>query len=170
MKKLTRNCIIATVLLATGILATPSFCSLRSGRATIPDGSQSCGQRDLVGTWEGQVTIYDCSAGDIQRSFPTMLTFGSQGTLIETPAGSPPAVRGPGHGNWHATGRDTYAAIFKAFLFNPAGTWVGTQTVVQEIQLEPSGQFTSSASIEIADTEGNVLSTACATAVARRLE
>jgi hypothetical protein len=127
--------------------------------------------RKLEGTWRVRVTTRDCQSGAEQRTFPAMLTFARGGTLTETTAGFPPAARTPGHGIWRHEGGHTYSAVSEAFLFSPAGAWVGTQRLTQSIEIGGNpDELTSTATNEIFDTGGNLLTSGCATAEARRFE
>jgi hypothetical protein len=133
--------------------------------------SSESGARKLEGTWRVQVTLHDCQTGSTLRTFPALLTFAEGGTLTETTTAFPPAARTPGHGFWRHTGRRTYKAVSEAFLFNPAGTWTGTQRLTQAIEIGNNpDELTSNASVEILDINGNLLVTGCATAVAHRFE
>jgi hypothetical protein len=129
------------------------------------------GARKLEGTWRVQVTLQDCQTGAVLRNFPALLTFAGGGTLTETTTAFPPSARTPGHGFWRRTGRRTYTAVSEAFLFNPAGTWTGTQRLTQAIEIgNDPDKLTSKATNEIFDINGNLLVTGCATAVAQRFE
>ena len=117
------------------------------------------------------VTIHDCQSGATLKTFPAFLTFAQGGTLVETTTGFSPAMRTPGHGFWDYTGGRTFTATSEAFLFNPAGVWIGTQSLTQAIEFGGDfDEFTSNASIKVVDPNGNLLSTGCATAVAHRME
>jgi hypothetical protein len=75
------------------------------------------------------------------------------------------------HGIWSHTGGQSYHAVDEAFIFNPAGAWVSTQKLTQEIQLAADGDtFSSNATTEFFDTAGNLTATGCATAIATRME
>jgi hypothetical protein len=129
------------------------------------------GARKLEGTWRVQVTLRDCNTAAVLRTFPALLTFAEGGTLTETTTAFPPAARTPGHGFWRRTGRRSYKAISEAFLFNPAGTWIGTQRLTQAIEIgSDPDELTSKATNEILDINGNLLVSGCATAIAHRFE
>jgi hypothetical protein len=169
MKRITYKTLFGMTLLAA-VLAAPFFSGFLPARAAAPVHAPSSANRDLIGTWEVQVSIRDCVSQEVVRTFPSLLTFGAHGTLIETTAAGSPAVRGPGHGNWQMIANDTYFAIFKAFRFNSNGDWIGGLTVTQVITLEKTGIWTASGSTEFTDTEGNVVNTGCSTAIGLRLE
>jgi hypothetical protein len=108
--------------LLAALVAAP-FTSFLPARAAAPAHAPSSGNRNLIGTWEVQVSIRDCVSQQVVRTFPSLLTFGAHGTLIETTAGGSPAVRGPGHGNWQAIGNNVYSGVCKAFRYNSDGDW-----------------------------------------------
>ncbi len=165
MKSRNTSMFIGVALLA--IFGLPGV--MKSKPAVGVKANADSGARTLEGTWRVNVTVRDCVSGGILRTFPALLTFAQGGTLTETTAGFPPAVRTPGHGFWRHTGDHSYAAVSEAFLFN-GGTWTATQRLTQSIEIgDNPDELTSTATGEIIDTSGNVTST-CATAVATRLE
>ena len=154
--------------LAVMLLPTPGL------GAPKPEGAgESDSQEYVVGTWRVRVTIRDCHTGAEIRTFPALVTFGNEGTLIETTAGFPPAVRTSGHGFWRNTGGHNYSAVSEAFLFSPAGAWIGTQRITQTIEFgDDRDEFTSTATTNFFDPNGNPIPgfppSSCATAVGRR--
>ena len=81
------------------------------------------------------------------------------------------ASRGPGHGVWNRRNRRRYDASFVFQLFNPDGTFAGTQKVTQNIRLNASGdRWVDNATFQIFDANDNVIVTGCATAVGTRFE
>jgi hypothetical protein len=168
MKRITYKALFGMILLAA-LVAAPSTGFLPA-RAAAPVHAPSSANRSLIGTWEVQVSIRDCVSQQVVRTFPSLLTFGAHGTLIETTAGVSPAARGPGHGDWQAIGNNAYSAVFKAFRYDSNGDWIGGQTVRQVITLETTGIWTANASVELTNIEGNIIGTGCATAIGLRLE
>jgi hypothetical protein len=161
---------LLTVLAVAGAVSLTSTPAARAGE---PDGRASAKSqgRRLEGTWRVQVTLRDCGTGAELRTFPAMLTFAQGGALVETTTGFGPAARGPGHGFWRYTGGNTYTAVSEAFLFNPDGTWNGTQRLTQTIEIgDDRDELTATASNEIFNPDGSVRLTGCATAVAHRFE
>jgi hypothetical protein len=80
-------------------------------------------------------------------------------------------LRSPALGFWQHTGGHTSRAVSEAFLFNPAGAWIGTQRLTQAIEIgDDPDEFNANAAIEILDPGGNLVSTGCATALGRRME
>lgn len=174
MKSRNMNMVVGLALLVALALAGTIFPTPARGaqeQKLESSGKSDSQARKLEGTWRVQVTIRDCQTGGALRSFPALLTFARGGTLTETTTGFPPARRTPGHGVWQHTGGHTYSAVSEAFLFNPAGVWTGTQRLTQAIEIgDDPDEFNSTATNEIFDTNGNLLVSGCATAVARRFE
>ena len=51
----------------------------------------------LQGTWDMRITLTDC-AGHVIRSFPSLVEFAAGGTVVESNAGTPQALKMPGEG------------------------------------------------------------------------
>jgi hypothetical protein len=66
-------------------------CALASMAAPTATGQGSQGGR-LRGTWEMQITLTDC-AGHVIRSFPNLIEFVAGGTVVESNAGTPQALK-----------------------------------------------------------------------------
>jgi hypothetical protein len=132
--------------------------------------SQSSGGR-IEGTWRVQVTLRNCQTGAEIRTFPALLTFANGGALTGTSTVLATGLRSPDHGIWSHTGGQSYHAVDEAFIFSPAGAWVSTQRLTQDIQLAADGDtLLSNATTEFFDTAGNLTATGCATANATRME
>ncbi len=134
---------------------------------------------NLVGTWRVQVTTYNCATGVESPAFPAYLTFGSDGTLVETTANAVfvAGQRSPGHGSWERTGHNSWRAVSEAFLlFNSTahgpfpGLAQGVQRLEQSIEFTGRDRISSEATVEFLDAAGNVTLTGCAKAVGTRFE
>ena len=66
-------------------------CALLTMVAATASGQGTAGGR-LQGTWEMQITLNDC-AGHVIRSFPSLIEFVAGGTVMESNAGTPPALQ-----------------------------------------------------------------------------
>jgi metal-dependent hydrolase (beta-lactamase superfamily II) len=88
-----------------------------------------------------------------------------------TTAGQPPSLSTPGLGVWRHTDGDTYSAVSEAFVFNPAGAWIQTHRLTRAIEIgNDADEFTDTVTLQIFDTNGNLIVTGCATSVAHRFE
>ncbi len=96
--------------------------------------------------------------------------------MSETSDGAPrgPASRGPGHGVWNRRNRSHYDGSFVFQLFNPDGTFAGTQRINANIELDASGDsWNSNDTSQVIDANGNDVTSvisSCATSVGTRFE
>jgi hypothetical protein len=137
-------------------------------------------QRGLTGTWLVTVQQYDCtSQASLGMPFQSFLTFGLEGTLIETTDNPTfaPGQRGPGHGFWERIRRDSFRAVSEAFILfttpahGPVPEFdVGLQRIDQSIDYDGGNQFTSDATVSFTDPSGTVLRSGCAHATATRFD
>ena len=119
--------------------------------------------KSLVGTWRVTVTTFNCSTKVENPPFVSLLTFGSDGSLIETTS-SPqfrPGQRSTGHGLWERTGPGAYRAVSEAYIqftTDPAppppvpALKRGRQTIDQGIQMTSRDRFVSDASVAFFDS------------------
>lgn len=127
--------------------------------------------RALEGSWNTQVTPYNCQTGVPLTTTPSMLTFMRGGTMMEFGTRNSPTLRGPGQGVWTYNGRRQFTARFQFFRFNADGTLAGRQIVTQNTTLSYDGNnFTSSATAQILDVNGNVIQNNCSNGVGTRFE
>ena len=124
----------------------------------------------LEGTWDMQITLTDC-AGHVIRSFPSLVEFAAGGTIVESNAGTPQALKTPGEGVWrHATDHD-YAFRFKFFTFNAQNVFTGWTVIAGETTVDATGNATSgTATVEVYDPNGNLLVSLCAEITGTRFE
>jgi hypothetical protein len=147
--------------------------------ATADAHGPSLRAASLVGTWRVQVTTYNCTTGVANPAFPAYLTFGVDGTLVETTAnpGFVAGQRSPGHGSWERTGPNSWRAVSEAFLlFSSAahgpfpGFAQGLQRLEQSIEFTGRDRISSEATVEFFDAAGTVTLAGCARAVGTRFE
>jgi len=133
--------------------------------------ARSRNARALVGVWNLQVTGRNCQTGEVIRTFPSMFTIHRGGTMNEWGSGNAPSTRGLGQGTWSYESRRQYTSAFQFFRFNADGTLAGRQIIRQQIQLSLSGNsFTSAATAQVLDVNGNVIAINCTTGIATRFE
>lgn len=124
----------------------------------------------IEGVWESTVTIRNCQTGNPLAMFRAMEMFVHGGSLVDTNA-APPSTRGPGFGRWQYVAGNQFTATFRFFLYNPDGSFAGVRRVSRVIELVGAGDdLISTVSIQVFDPNNNLISTACATEVARRVE
>src|SRR5436190_16867880 len=124
----------------------------------------------LEGTWEMQITLTDC-AGHTIRSFPSLVEFAAGGTIVESNAGTPQALKTPGEGVWRHTTDHDYAFRFKFFTFNAQNVFTGWTVIAGETTVDATGNATSgTATVEVYDPNGNLLVSLCAEITGTRFE
>ena len=122
----------------------------------------------LQGTWETQITLTDC-AGHVIRSFPSLLEFAAGGTVVESTAGTPQALKTPGLGVWRHTTGNTYAIRFKIFNFDAQNVFTGWTIIAGETTVTGDTRV-GPATVEVYDPNGNLLVSLCAETVGTRFE
>ena len=154
---------------ATAALVVAGVLVLESG---LKAGAQSKSQAGRIeGTWRVQLTVRNCQTGEPLRSFPTLFTFAKGGTLTATTAGQSPALFTPNLGIWGHTDGNTYTAVSEAFVFSPGGVWIQTHRLTRAIELaSDANEFTDTVTVEILDTNRNLIATGCGTSEGRRFE
>jgi hypothetical protein len=124
----------------------------------------------LEGTWNMQITLNDC-AGHVIRSFPSLIEFVAGGTVVESNAGTPQALKTPGEGVWSHTTDHTYAFRFKFFTFSPQNVFTGWTIIAGETTVDKTGDANAgSATVKVYDPNGNLLVSLCAETAGTRFE
>lgn len=153
-------------LVFLGLTATPA----------LAQSSNSIPSKALVGTWRVTITTFNCSTQAQIATFPSLLTFHDDGTMLEETSSLQfaPGQRTNGHGYWERMNRGAYRAVFEAFIqFPTAGPpplQRGRQRVDQQIVMSSRDAFTSDATVTFFDTAGTVLLNGCARASGVRFE
>jgi hypothetical protein len=116
----------------------------------------------LQGTWEMQITRTDC-AGHPLGSFQSVAIFMAGGTMMESQAGTPQALKTPGEGVWQHATDNTYAFRFKFFTFNSLNVFTGWVIIAGTTTVNPTGDANAgSATIKVYAPNGVLVATACA--------
>jgi hypothetical protein len=124
----------------------------------------------LEGTWDMQITLTDC-VGHTIRSFPSLIEFAAGGTVVESNAGTPQALKTPGEGVWSHTTDHNYAFRFKFFTFNTSNVFTGWTIIAGETTVDRTGDANSgTATVKVYDPNGNLLVTLCADTAGARFE
>jgi hypothetical protein len=153
---------------ATAALVLAGMLVLAPQKARAQSESQA---GRIEGTWRVQLTVRNCQTGEPLRSFPALFTFAKGGTLTATTAGQSPALFSPNLGVWGHTDGNTYSAVSEAFVFSPAGAWIQTHRLTRAIELSSdANEFTDTVTLEIFDTNRNLIATGCGTSAGRRFE
>jgi len=131
---------------------------------------QSGGER-IIGTWDVQVTLRNCQNNAAIRTFPSIGTFMSGGTMLDSTSGIPQALKTPGHGVWSHTGGREYKFSFKSFSFDANGNFTGWTIIRHFALLNSRGiGYESFGTAEVYAPNGNLLFTGCSSTTATRFE
>jgi hypothetical protein len=105
------------------------------------------------------------------RSFPSLITFVAGGTIVESNAGTPQALKTPGEGVWRHSTDSNYAFRFKFFTFNAQNVFTGWTIISGETTVDATGDAnTGSATVEVYDPNGVLVATVCADISGTRFE
>jgi hypothetical protein len=111
----------------------------------------------LQGTWDMRITLTDC-AGHVIRSFPSLIEYAAGGTVVESNAGTPQALKTPGEGVWSHTTDNTYAFRFKFFTFDTQNIFTGWTIIAGTTTVNPTGDTNAgSATVKVYNTRGVLL-------------
>ena len=132
--------------------------------------AQDAPQRSLVGVWLTETTRRNCDTGAPIATNRTQVTFAQGGTLLETIG--PSIARTQGNGIWkREQGYNEYSFATRFMRYDAAGVFVGSGIVRAAITLDETGDnYTSTATSDALDVNGNVIASGCATSVATRFK
>jgi hypothetical protein len=124
----------------------------------------------LQGTWDMRITLTDC-AGHVIRSFPSLIEYAAGGTVVESNAGTPQALKTPGEGVWSHTTDNTYAFRFKFFTFDTQNIFTGWTIIAGTTTVNPTGDTNAgSATVKVYNTSGVLLVSLCAETAGTRFK
>jgi hypothetical protein len=167
---------VATGALLLAMLAAPcGFADARApedaDRFERQEDGRPAHARGLVGSWEVEVTIRQCQSGAPIRTFHSLGTYMTGGTMIDSTSGTAQELKTPGQGEWRHLGGPTYEFGFKSFTFDPAGNFTGWTKIVHVATMDPSGEsYSSAGSLEVYSPNGILVFTGCASTTATRYQ
>jgi len=169
MKRMTFTSITLAIM-AIVIAFTMSRSTIRAQNPPVSVSGQSNegDEPSLVGVWVTQVTRRNCDTGEPIGTSRIQLTFAEGGTFLETIG--PSTIRSPGNGIWKREhGWNEYSSAQRFMRYDGAGVFVGSGVVRAAITLDETGNhYTSTATNDVLDVNGNVISSGCATSVSTR--
>jgi len=158
-----------TKLVKSIIAPLVAICALVTMVAATAAGQGTIGGT-LQGTWDMRITLTDC-AGHVIRSFPSLIEYAAGGTVVESNAGTPQALKTPGEGVWSHTTNNTYAFRFKFFTFDTQNIFTGWTIIAGTTTVNPTGDTNAgSATVKVYNTSGVLLVSLCAETAGTRFE
>lgn len=133
--------------------------------------TQRSNTRKLEGVWNHINTRRNCATGEAIQTFPVMHTYMRGGTMQDYGVGGAPLPRSNGQGVWSYQSQRQHTTAFQFFRFNADGTYAGKQIVREQIQLSHDGNsYTTTATAQVLDVNGNIIANNCATGTATRFQ
>jgi len=139
-------------------------------QATAWSQSTRARHNRVVGVWDVQVAILDCSTGTQLFSFAGLHKYELGGTAQVVPATSPTALSAH-MGVWKHVRKNQYQLTFKMFRFDPDGNNIGWSVVKNDVAISEGGtEYAGSGHAEVFDANGNVVGQSCPTFTGTRLQ
>ncbi len=124
----------------------------------------------IVGVWDVQVTIFNCSTGAQLFTFRGLHKYELGGTAQVVPATNPTALSAH-MGIWNHLEGNNYQLVFKMFRYDGAGNNIGWQ--IGRFNITTDGDATlyaGSGKAEVFDADGNLVGTSCPTLTGSRFQ
>ena len=169
MKRMTVTSITLAIMAIVIAFATSrSTIRAQSPLVSVSGQSDEGHERSLVGVWVTLVTRRNCDTGEPIGTSRIQVTFAEGGTFLETIG--PNILRSPGNGIWKREhGWNEYSYALRFMRYDAAGVFVGSGVVRAAITLDETGDhYTSTATNDVLDVNGNVIASGCATSVSTR--
>jgi len=125
----------------------------------------------IVGVWDVQNRVLDCSTGAQIATFPALHKYELGGTLQVVPGGNNPTSASAHTGIWQPVGKNQYQMAFEFFRYDSAGNNIGWAVVRNDVAInEAATAYAGSGKAEIFDSNGNSLATSCPTFTGTRFQ
>jgi hypothetical protein len=126
------------------------------------EDSNSNGRQDrIVGLWNIQTAVFNCTTGAQLASFRALHQYASGGTAVVVPSTNP-AAQTTHLGVWRYVDKNQYQLDFKMFRFDATGTNIGWTVVKTDVTMnEDATEYTGSGQAELFDVNGNSLGKSC---------
>ncbi len=134
--------------------------------------AQSVNARDnrIVGVWDVQVTVLNCSTGAPLGNFRGLHKYELGGTGQVVPATNPAALS-PHVSVWESIEKNVYQMTFKMFRFDATGNNIGWVIVRNNVAInEDATEYAGSGKAEIFDSNGNVVGASCPAFTGKRFQ
>ena len=157
-----------TTLLALGAFTLLGAAALQAG----DDARQFRPVPQIDGAWKTRVSIVDCLTRKIVFAgpFSGLITFAAGGTTSESGPALPNTARGPGHGTWRRTGRNTFSETLIFQRFDLTGVLLGSQEIRATVKVSDDSRTyqASDGTFEMKDNLGSTLASGCSSVTAER--
>lgn len=171
-------------------IATLALAAVLTTSGATAFAQSTASQAGLTGAWVVRVTLRDCASDAPLGSFNSLVTFHRGGTLHETPGNVSfaPGQRTDGHGRWTHLGGGKYLQRVIALIrfgspanlpgqpgFDPTrpitpAFSAGSQIIEHTVTLTGAGSSTSAGTATFYNSDGEVYSSGCSTAVGQRFK
>jgi len=132
--------------------------------------SNSANASRIVGVWDVQVTVLNCSTGVQIASFKALHKYELGGTA-QFVSSANPAVFSPQVGVWSPAPKDQYQVAFKMFQFDGAGNNIGWNVVRNTVTINKDATlYAGTGRADIYDLNGNLLGSSCPTFTGTRFK
>jgi hypothetical protein len=170
MKRMTFTSItLAIIAIVIAFAMSRSTIRAQNPPVSVSGQSNEGHEPSLVGVWVAHVTRRNCETGEpLAAPGNNQNTFAKGGTMLETVG--PSIFRSPGNGIWkRESGWNEYSFVLRSMRYDAAGVFVGSGVIRAAITLDETGDhYTSTATNDVLDVNGNVIASGCATSVATR--
>ena len=128
----------------------------------------------IEGVWQVTRRGVNCNDPnqDLGQFFPAIMTFHRDGTVIgaaKSPVTGP--FDTPEHGLWQREpGSQNYSFRELQYRYDGSGTFLGPLVLTANVELTGANSFIYSATIQLADANGNPTATLCGRGTATRFE
>lgn len=145
---------ITTILISVLLAVTSMGQDKGAEPATLLPTLPGANPLSLIGTWEVQATVTNCSGITLQQ-FSKLVSFNPGGTAIEVSTGAPPAARTTALGIWEHEGRNSFRYALKFFIFTPTGVHAATTNAKWFVTMgEFSNSYTAEGQIQVVPVSG----------------
>jgi hypothetical protein len=139
-------------------------------QTTLSAQSENARESRIVGVWDVQVNVHNCTTGAPLGSFRGLHKYELGGTAQIVPSTNP-ALLSPHVGVWKETEKDAYGLVFKMFRFDPAGLNIGWVVVHNDVVInEDATQYAGTGRADTFDSNGNLVGASCPIFAGVRLE
>ena len=131
-------------------------------------------QRSIEGVWQVTRVGVNCNDPNQQLGspFPAIMTFHGDGTVTgaaKSPVTGP--FDTPEYGSWQRErGRQNYSFRELQYRYDGSGTFLGSLVLTANVELTGANSFIYSATIQLANANGDPIATLCGRATGTRFE